>query len=220
MTAVLYSKYNFILETRAGSDPGSNSVRFDSGSPGGAPSVLVALSSISHHCGSSWNTVHLLLYTHVHKSGSASEDSIAEEDFNHRGSLHAAAARPHRGAGDEELFDSSLWFLLSCLLSAALEVSCEHRNRGWDRYSSPSPCVWAPLSRSTSKVSGKWLDVHHTHKHTLIDRGIRVNRRWPKGNDFCKDTANPNLFKFGTFFNYLFIYFFALAEYQQPFLTI
>lgn len=39
--------YNFILVARAGSAAGSNSVGFDSCGPGGAPSVLVAL-SIQH----------------------------------------------------------------------------------------------------------------------------------------------------------------------------
>lgn len=42
-----------------------------------------------------------------------------------------------------------------------LEVRAVYCERGWDRYSFPSPCVWASLSRSMWKVSGKsdWLSL-------------------------------------------------------------
>lgn len=66
-------------------------------------------------------------------------------------------------------------------LHITLEVRPVYCERGWDRYSFPSPCVWASLSRSMWKVSGeeereggwdkKWLSViivvknTHTHAH-------------------------------------------------------
>lgn len=128
-------------------------------------------------------TVHLLLHTHTHTYThslahthtypnthtytriQAASASLCR--LYHRGGLYQRGHIPNGTKGssysparvqEEELFIVPPWFFIYSI-SVTLEVRAVYCERGWDHYSFRSPCVWAPLSRSTWKVSGKWPHV-------------------------------------------------------------
>lgn len=135
----------------------SYSGTLDSFSPR-AISAHVALSTTSHHCGRSGEGSgaagpgsHSSL-VHIHEIQVVSVSLLTS-------SLARTLLRGHITRALWERRRENFWLLLRVIffyyhISVTLEVEPVYCKRGCYRYSFPSPCVWAPLSRSMWKVSG------------------------------------------------------------------
>lgn len=109
-------------------------------------------------------------------SVSLSADFISEEDFTWQDiqqQLPGQIPQPRRERRRENFWLLLRDFFFVNHISVTLEVRPVCRETGWDRYSFPSPCAWAPLSRSTWKVSGKVTGCHYRCQNILHDSTLQ-----------------------------------------------
>lgn len=132
-------------------------------------------------------TLHLFLHIKKKKENTIQVQSASLCWLHHRGGLYLRGHNRQQLPGailtaQRERRTENFWLLLRDFLPHLLSPwkSDLFIVRGWDRYSFPSPCVWAPLSRSMWKVSGKsvWLSSslskHFSFARLALWRGSTI----------------------------------------------